>query len=259
MRTLQRAAMLAATVALLTSGAAMAESPSPESPAPVAPAPAPQLAGPTWFLGSYLAEDGGYTGPASPATIRFGAEVSGSTGCNDFHGPWTQDGTDLSIGPLIYSARACTSTNTGQDMAVRASLAEVAGYRLRRDGELDLLDASGNIRLGYRTLEGWTWVPMYGGDEPTPAAIVTVAFLDGTVSGQAPCNQFSAPYTLDGTTLSVGPIATTRMACPDLALEQDYLTTLAAARAWAIDAGDLVLLDAQGGELRRFAAATTGD
>ncbi len=259
MRPLRRAAMLTATLALLTGGVATAGSPAPASPSPAVPTPMTALAGPTWFLRSYIAEDGGYTGPDSPATIRFDAEVAGSTGCNDFHGPWTVDGSQLSIGPLLYTARACTNANTGQDMAVRVALAEIAGYQTTRDGELDLLDASGNIRLSYRTLEGWTWMPLFAGDEPTPAAIVTVAFLDGTVSGQAPCNQFSAPYQLDGTTLLVGPIATTMMTCPDATIEQDLLADLAAARSWTIEGGDLVLLDAQGDELRQFAAATAGD
>ena len=76
-------------------------------------------------------------------------------------------------------------------------------------------------------------MPLYAGDEPTPAATVTLAFLDGTVSGQAPCNQFSAPYQLDGPTLSVGPIATTQMTCPDAALEQDLPGRARGRTVWA--------------------------
>lgn len=38
---------------------------------------------------------------------------------------------------------------------------------------------------------------------------------DGRVSGRAGCNRFSGPYTQAGRTLTVGPLATTRMACGD--------------------------------------------
>ncbi len=154
--------------------------------------PASPLDGQIWVLRSYLAEDGGYTGTESPATIRFDAEASGSTGCNDFQGPWSVDGAHLAIGPLVYTARACTSTGAGQDTAVRASLAEIAGYQVSGNADLDLLDASGDIRLSYRTWRAHLGAA-HPGDQPTPAGVVTLAFLDGIVSGQAPCNQFSGP------------------------------------------------------------------
>jgi heat shock protein HslJ len=254
MRSMHRAVTLTAILVLLTGGGAAAASPTPKASASVAP-----LVGQTWVLASYLGADGGYTGTDSPATIRFDTEVSGSTGCNDFQGPWSFDGKHLAIGPLTYTSRACTAANATQDVAIRASLGDIAGYQISDRADAELLDASGFIRLRYRTLEDRTWVPLYTGDEPTPAATVTVAFLDGIVSGQAPCNQFSAPYQLDGLSLSVGPIATTMMTCPDAALEQDFLAVLTAARSWTIDQGDLVLRDGDGVELRRFAQAPVGE
>jgi len=254
MRSIHGTLGLAAILALVTAGGAAAASPS-----PVATVPSTPFDGQTWVLRSYLEDNGGYTGTDSPATIRFDAEVSGSTGCNDFHGPWSVDGTSLVIGPLMYTARACLSTNAGQDMAVRTSLGLIAGYQISDRANLELLDASGDLRLEYSTLEGRTWVPLYAGDEPTPTATVTLAFLHGTASGQGPCNQFAAPYQLDGLTLSVGPIASTTTVCPDAAIEQAFLDELAASRSWAIDQGELVLHDAQDAELRRFAQAPVGE
>lgn len=108
-------------------------------------------------------------------------------------------------------------------------------------------------------LEGPLWVPLIPGDQPTPAGVVTLAFLDGIVSGQAPCNQFSGLYQLEGATLAIGPISATQLDCPDKGLEQAYLAELAAATGWAVTDGDLVLTDAAGAELGRFAAATSGD
>lgn len=55
---------------------------------------------------------------------------------------------------------------------------------------------------------------------------------DGTLTGHTSCNRLSGRYTLDGDRLAVGPVATTRMACPRLQMEQEdrVLSALEAAR-----------------------------
>jgi heat shock protein HslJ len=256
LRSTTRVAMLAA---LTTSALSLPASTLAASPSPALPAVSTPLVGPEWLLATYVAEDGGTAGPAAPSAIRFdGASVSGDTGCNAFSGPYTSVGDSLSIGPLAVTAKMCDPAVAGQEMAVLAALDEIEAYQAD-GGILRLLDGSGNARLTYGTLEGRVWVPMFGGDEPVPAAIVTLAFLDGTATGQAPCNVFSAPYVLAGTSLTIGPAATTKMLCPDLALEDQYLAGLASTRSWTIDAGDLVLMDELGNEIRRFAEAAADD
>ena len=57
----------------------------------------------------------------------------------------------------------------------------------------------------------------------------TIEFTaDGTVSGFSSCNTFSGAYELDATTITFGPLATTKMACerPASAVEADYLAAL---------------------------------
>ena len=44
---------------------------------------------------------------------------------------------------------------------------------------------------------------------------------DGRLSGHATCNTFSATYTLEGTQLRVGPLASTRMRCRQQQMEQE--------------------------------------
>jgi heat shock protein HslJ len=44
---------------------------------------------------------------------------------------------------------------------------------------------------------------------------------DGRLSGHTSCNRLTATYRLDGDKLAVGPVATTRMACAPLQLEQE--------------------------------------
>lgn len=51
---------------------------------------------------------------------------------------------------------------------------------------------------------------------------------DGSLSGQAPCNHYSAPQTAEPPAFKVGPVTTTRMACSGTRarLEQRYLQAL---------------------------------
>jgi len=73
----------------------------------------------------------------------------------------------------------------------------------------------------------------------------TISFSgDGTVSGNAGCNTFSGTYTADGSTLTFGPLATTRMACEGAkgTLETAYVAALQATTAYELtDAGELKL------------------
>lgn len=51
---------------------------------------------------------------------------------------------------------------------------------------------------------------------------------DGAVFGQAPCNRFTALQSVPYPWIEIGPIAATKMACPDLAAEGDFFGALEA-------------------------------
>ena len=93
-----------------------------------------------------------------------------------------------------------------------------------------------------------------GWESSAPSA----TFADGTVSGSTGCNRFVAQYTLDRDALEIGPIASTRMACPPPAdeVERAYLHALGRVAAWRSDDADLVLLDSDGTELLRYRMAS---
>ena len=77
---------------------------------------------------------------------------------------------------------------------------------------------------------------------------------DGRLSGHTSCNTMTGRYTLEGQVLKVGPVATTRMACAQLQLEQEdrILTALElAVSARVRDDGLLELRDADGRGLLR--------
>ncbi len=90
---------------------------------------------------------------------------------------------------------------------------------------------------------------------PAPGAAASLEIAaDGTVSGSTGCNRFRGRAEIGAGTIAFSPLATTRMACPDPAMEQErrVLEALAAARRYQVEAGALTLLGADGGALARF-------
>lgn len=62
------------------------------------------------------------------------------------------------------------------------------------------------------------------------------------VEGRAACNRFSGPYAAAGDgALRLGPLATTRSACPDLAAEGPFLQALNQAQHYRISGSTLSL------------------
>lgn len=71
----------------------------------------------------------------------------------------------------------------------------------------------------------------------------TVQFdADGRLAVRADCNTGFGSYRLDGSCLSLGPVALTRALCPPDSLDQQVLSQLAAVRGVRRDGERLVLL-----------------
>jgi heat shock protein HslJ len=71
-------------------------------------------------------------------------------------------------------------------------------------------------------LAGTSWVLQRLGDvEVLGGAAATLAFADGgRISGSGSCNQFSGTARVDGQSLTIGPLAVTRMACAEPVMQQ---------------------------------------
>ncbi|HEX9986425.1 MAG TPA: META domain-containing protein [Thermoanaerobaculia bacterium] len=84
----------------------------------------------------------------------------------------------------------------------------------------------------------------------------TIRFSSATheVTGSTGCNQLSGTYTITGTSLTFGPLATTKRACegPVMQVERELLQGLQHARRWAVRDGELELTDDAGGVVARF-------
>jgi heat shock protein HslJ len=73
---------------------------------------------------------------------------------------------------------------------------------------------------------------------------------DGVVSGSGGCNTYQGTYTVDGESLTFGPLAATEMACsdPEGVMEQEavFLAQLQSAAAYRIDGEQLHILNEKG-------------
>jgi heat shock protein HslJ len=81
--------------------------------------------------------------------------------------------------------------------------------------------------------------------------------VDTRVGGTSGCNTYNAPFTVDGTKLTIGPnIASTQMACEPgpTAVETSYLERLPNVTEYQIDGSTLELLDNTGGTLLTYKA-----
>lgn len=78
----------------------------------------------------------------------------------------------------------------------------------------------------------------------------TLAFPEpGRVAGQAACNSFAGGIEGGPDSFSLGQMAVTRMACPDLEAEQAYLDALSSMTSAEIGEDRLILTDGEGQRL----------
>jgi heat shock protein HslJ len=75
----------------------------------------------------------------------------------------------------------------------------------------------------------------------------------GKVSGFSGCNRFRGSYTFRDGALKIGPLMSTRMACPDMAAEARVMHTLQAAERAEATHLKLILNDASGQVLATLA------
>jgi len=220
-------------------------------------APTASLADTSWTMTTVA---GATAKPGGLLAFAAGLELSGSTGCNDFAGTYEQTGAALTITIGPVTAKGCPDL-AAQEAAVLAALPRTASFT--SDGRtLTLLDAQGKELLGYGHVDAtalvgpaWQVTGINNGNQAVSSVIagstVTATFAaDGTVSGSAGCNSYSASYRLAGDALKVQPAAATRKFCetPDGVMEQETSFFKALERSTRVEtvANGITLRDAGG-------------
>lgn len=103
-----------------------------------------------------------------------------------------------------------------------------------------------------RPLVGTEWQLIQLGGEtirPVEGQFTMTLSADGQLAGVGACNHLTGPYTSDeDRSLKIGPLASTRMACPDLKHEQAFIEALESVTHYDMDGPMLLILS--NGELR---------
>ncbi|HWA19820.1 MAG TPA: META domain-containing protein [Devosia sp.] len=101
---------------------------------------------------------------------------------------------------------------------------------------------------------GTTWIATEINGAPAPTDRSTFKITEEMkAAGNGGCNSWFAAVALEGDTIQLGPIASTKKACLDtMQQEIDYFSALAASRTWEAAEGELRFLDAEGKVILRF-------
>ena len=97
----------------------------------------------------------------------------------------------------------------------------------------------GGKAIAVGELAGSNWSVESVGGNPMPGGAANfVRFTGDAISARFGCNTLNGRYAVSGITLSVGPLAATRMACADMAAEQQAQRILAAPATFAFDGAE---------------------
>ena len=103
------------------------------------------------------------------------------------------------------------------------------------------------------TLPGSAWqVTSVAGQDPLDDHPITFEFdTEGNIAGDASCNRFGGTCTIEGNTMTVGPLRSTRRACEPEVMQQEqkFLALLGACTTWSLE-GDELVLTAPDGEIK---------
>ena len=198
----------------------------------------PDLDGTAWVLASL---PGRSLVEGATATLQFeGGRASGTDGCNRYSTSYNADGSKLKFGAAgAATMMACAPAIMEQAHAFTSSLGKTSSHRVE-EGQLQLLGPDGNIVASFApqllALADTSWrVTGYNNGRQAVVSVLADTQLslsfaaDGRVSGSAGCNNFMGTYTVSGSSLKLGPAATTRKLCaqPDvMEQEQQFLKAL---------------------------------
>jgi heat shock protein HslJ len=183
-------------------------------------------------------------------------KVSGSAGCNRYTGAYTVSGKEIQFtSPMASTMMACEQPIMDQETAYFQALATVKSFIVSGD-QLTLKDSNGTVVASYtaqsQDLSGTAWLTtsINNGNQAVVSLItgseLTAEFgKDGTLSGSAGCNSFTGSYKVDGDKITIGPLASTMMACdqPEGVMDQEaqYLAALQSAATYSIEGNRLEL------------------
>ena len=145
--------------------------------------------------------------------------ISASDGCNTFHGPVKVEKDQFVFGNLASTMMACENV---KDFNFSSKFNGNVQYKLEGNDLIILKDKKEVMKLNRALSVDGTWVleEFIGKDRSMktlqqrfPLKVPTITFANGNVSGSNGCNNIAGPFTIDGNTIKMGNLISTRMAC----------------------------------------------
>jgi heat shock protein HslJ len=227
------------------------------------------LVGTPWQLTGYNNGTGGFVsvlaGTEITATFADDGKLAGKAGCNNYAASYEITGNQISIGPAAATMMLCPEPAgiMEQEQAYLAALQSASTFDIEGK-QLSLSGPDGQVLLSFTVREptpllGTTWQAIsYNNGRGGVVSIIlgteiTAVFdQQGTLAGSAGCNNYTAAYETDATSISIGPAASTRKFCaePEGIMDQEsqYLAALETAATYRID-GDRLELRTDDGAL----------
>ena len=204
-------------------------------------------------------------------TANFGADgmLGGNAGCNDYSASYQTDGDKISIGPVATTMKACEQAVMDQETQYLAAVQTAATYRI--DGsKMELRTTDGALAAsfvkaaGSSGLAGTSWdVTGYNNGKGGVVSVmlntaITANFgTGGRLTGNAGCNDYSAPYQTEGDKITIGLADMTMKACEQAVMDQEmqYLAALQTAATYRIDGSKMEMRTADGALATSFQKA----
>ncbi|MFD3607731.1 META domain-containing protein [Streptomyces atroolivaceus] len=236
----------------------------------------PPVTGVHWTVSS-LTVDGKKTAAPAGAHVEIGSDgkATGSLGCNRFTAEAAVDGDKVTVGPGTTTEMACDEDVQAFEKAMgRAFSGELqAAVAGRGDAKTLTLTTGAGDSIALTSeppapLAGTAWkvTGLVTGSVAAslPAGTENKAHLtfgkDGSVEGNLGCNSFHGKATVSGSTLTFGPLASTRKMCPgpEMDLERALQGVLEGRTTYEIEHRSLSIEAESGKGLHASAPAAKG-
>jgi heat shock protein HslJ len=211
-----------------------------------------------------IADSSGALVPLVEATILTAniteTEINGSSGCNNYMGPATIDGSTVSFGPMAGTLMACVENDVMEQEQMFLTLLQTADSWEGTSESVDFrTDGTTVLQLvaADTSLAGSSWrVTALNNQSGGVQSVVTdseptlVFDEESGVSGSTGCNNFFGIYSTDGDTIEFSGIGATEMYCQDTAEQEVWMiAALADATTYKIDSRTFELFDESGTRL----------
>ncbi|MGB0114755.1 MAG: META domain-containing protein [Ilumatobacteraceae bacterium] len=176
--------------------------------------------------------------------------LGATAGCNSLGGDYSVDDGDLVVGEMFQTMMGCDEALMEQDTWLNEFLTDAPSIGLDED---ILTLQGGDVTMTFAeveapSIEGTTWIVTgtIANEAITSTPVDSAASLtitDGTAAVDTGCNTGSGSVEVTDSTLTFGPLATTRRACvPEInELEAAVLSVLDGEVTYEIDGDTLVI------------------